>query len=195
MPTNRFYKTTISSDDIPRMIKSLPPSYLFHTNLTDDGSTDYTLNEDYSVTAATPTLTATAPCVVQTLVLEMLDGDIAQNAVLSHELWVGANAALTNGLKLKVTNSAGTTLLNIWETVPIKALAQLDSISQFVDESSDVSSGTTGNNHHAYACRVNFEHLFGKAVELSLGDKLVLTLNDDFSGLAAFRAHVWGYLL
>jgi hypothetical protein len=195
MPTSRFYKETITGADVPRIIKAVRSDLMFHTNLTDDGAVDYLMNEDYSSVAASATFTATTACVIQSLVIEMVDSDIAQNAVLNHELWVGAGAALTNGLKLKTTTSGGTTLLDIWETVPIKTLYQLDSISEYTRESSAVADATTGNNHHAYSCKINFELLFGKGIQLGLGEKFILTLNDDLTGLAVLRAHIWGYKL
>ena len=193
MPTNRFFNRTITYGDIDRNLTSKPASVLFHSYLTDDGS-DSTLNENYS--SATDTYVAfTRPAVIETCTIELLDGDIAQNAVLSHEFFVGAGAALTNGFKFLVENSAGTSLLDITNSVPLKNLAQMDAISEFVTESSNVSNATTTANHHAYACRMNFTKLFGRGIQVNTSDRFVCVMQDDLSGLAFVYIHIYGYYL
>lgn len=191
MPTNRFYTTSVNPVEFE---SKYPAAELFHSYLTDDGS-DSLLNEDYSSTATVCYVDFTQPSVVQTLIIELLDSDIAQNAVLSHELFVGANAALTNGILIQVRNSAATVILQVIGGNAIKTLAEFDALSEYVDESSDVSNGTTAANHHSYNCRINFYNLFGKGIMMNTNDRFAVVLNDDFSGLAKLRLHIAGYRL
>lgn len=191
MPISRFIRNAGTSVDAIKFQQGFPVQSLFHSYLTDDG-TDSTLNENYA--SATDAYVAfTSPSVITSCIIELLDSDIAQNDVLSHELWVGGAAALTNGLKFAIKNSAGTVIHDISVTIPIKALYQLDSISSFVDESGNTANATTGSNHHAYLAKLNFPNLYGKSLLVNNGDRFVCTLQDDFSGLAFFYMHLYGF--
>lgn len=193
MPNNRFYKNTITDADIPNNLTSAPTSILFHAYLTDDG-TDNTLNENYA--AATDCYyTAGHPVVVKSVVIEAVDGDIAQNAINNHEGFVGATAALTNGYKFLVETSAGSTLLDITNTIPLISLYQIDAISTFVRETFAAGDATTGNNHHCYTAEIDLEYLFGRAIRLNTGDRFVCVLQDNFTGLTFHRIHIFGYQL
>ena len=188
MALNRFRKTVA----VERGVPSIPTSALVHGYLTDDGS-DATLNENYAA-ATDAYYAATQPFVVESIVLDLVDSDVAQNAVLGGESFVGG-AALTNGIKLRIENSAGTLLVDIADTVAIKDLNQLSSISSVYNEKSSVASATTTANFHAVSAKIVLADLFGKAIEVNNTDRIVAVLNDDFSGLARFQIHFFGYLI
>jgi hypothetical protein len=197
MPNNRFYKKASTYEDVARLIKSYPASYFLHAYLTEGGTVggDTTFNEDYSSTASATSYVATAPLTIQTVCIEMINGSFAQSVLNNHELWVGNVAALTNGLKFRVENAAGTVLYDITNTIPIKTLAQLDAIGTAVTETFSAADATPANNFHTYSCRINLTTLCGKAVELNTGEKFVCYLNDSFTALTVFYIHVLGYLL
>lgn len=194
MTANRFTGTPTTAGDAAVWQKVAPASNLFHAYLTDDGS-DYDLNENYSSSAGTAYWTAPNDCVVQSVVMEVLEGSIAQNTVESHELFFGANAALTNGIKFRVENSSSSVLLDITNTLGIKTEADLIRTSCAFWEQYDASNGTAGNNTHYGVFWFNLQQMFGRAPTLLEGNKFIAYLNDDLSGLDRIRIHVYGYYL
>lgn len=195
MSNNRFLNNPITSGDAAVWQKTADPSILFRAFLTDNG-TDYTLNEDYSSSNAVATYyTASEPVAVQSMTIQLCNGDIAQSTVKNYEVWCGDNAALTNGIKFRVVNSGGTVLLDISNTVGLKTEGEMLTLATNMYENYSAASATTGNNTHYINYEVNFEQKFGKAIRLNTGDQFVAYLSDDLSGNVFFQIQLWGYKL
>jgi hypothetical protein len=196
MPVNRFSDTVIGDRDEALYALAAPTNKLFRLPLTDDGS-DRTLNENYS--AATDAYVAfTRPAVIQRLEIVIIDGDVAQSAVQSGELFVGNNTALTNGLKFLVEDSAGTSKLDISNTYPVTTYADLLSFCTSVVLVTDTASATTANNSITFEGTVEFDRLYGRAISVNLGDRFVCVLQDNFSTAAnyvRFEMFVSGFYL
>ena len=97
----------------------------------------------------------------------------------------GQAAALTNGIHIKTTNSAGDTLLDLDCVCPIKDEFQWGSLC-FDVKHHETNEGNTW---------VFVRWTFGKAglpIVLRHQDRLVVTLNDDFRHLTAHRFQVQG---
>lgn len=192
MVDNRFVNKIITEQEGFELSLYREPGQFFQALLTDDGS-DATLNENYA--AATDCyFTATRPCVIQELTITVIDGDVAQNALTTYELFVGATAALTNGFKFLVEKSDGTARLTI-NSVGYKTVAELAAFCTSHTYTSIVSDATSGNNSSAFSGRVNFKDKFGAGIALQLNDRFVCVLQDDLSGMAVVRMSVNGFYL
>ena len=108
------------------------------------------------------------------------------NASIDVEGYGGA-AALTNGLTLDVTDSAGASVVDLTPT-PIKSNGDWGAYCF------DTAVDTWGQGDQAFKARWTFSKFTdGSGLWLNNGQKLVLTANDSFVSLVAHRVIAQGY--
>lgn len=204
MPANRFIDTVIGDRDEAIYSLAAPTSKLFRTFLSDGTDTD--LTDNYS--SATDAFVAfTRPAVINRCTIRFAVSTLAQNVVSATlgatgslgrdgELFMGL-AALTNGLKFRVENSAGTLLLDISDTVGVKNLAQLAGLCTNYEVFINDSAASAASNSAVFVGYIDFRELFGRAISVGLGDRFVCVLQDDFSAatITEFQITIAGFYL
>lgn len=204
MPANRFVDKITGYDDAAKYELYAPTSKLFRTALSDGTDTD--LTDNYS-SATKASVTFTRPAVVNRCTIRFVSSTLAQNVVssvlgavgslgLDGERFVGITA-LTNGLKFRVENSAGTVLLDISNTNSVKNLGQLAQLCSTYNVFINDSSATAGSNSVTFVGDINFKEIFGRSISVNLGDKFVCVLQDDFSAatITEFNITIAGFYL
>lgn len=112
-------------------------------------------------------------------------GSIGDTTGMQAQEYGNLGAALGVGWTLAVQSSAGTVLLDITDGTPIKTNAQIAELCFDVD----IKSWGSGNELLVY--RFTFLKA-GSALQLDPGDKLVMTFNDNFTGLLSHRVFLQG---
>jgi hypothetical protein len=204
MPNNRFVDSVIGDRDEALYELAAPCEKLFRTLLSDGTDTD--LTDNYS--SATDAFVAfTRPAVVNRAAIRFTVSTLVQQTIstvlgsigslaFDGELFVSL-AALTNGLKFRVENSAGTLKLDITDTVGIKNLGQLITLcTDYVVLVND-SVASAAANSVTFVGHVDFGQLFGRAITLNTGDRFVCVLQDDFSAatITEFQISIAGFYL
>jgi hypothetical protein len=161
--------------------------------LTDDGS-DSSLNENYASATDCYYTVATSPLVVTSICVSVEDTDIAQAA---YGTFCGAVAAVTNGFKFKFVDSAGGTTLDLTTATAtggsLKSKADFKSVAKTFSEVLINTSATTAQNVHSWTAEFCLNSWLGAGVLLNVGDKLVCTLQDNYSGLTSMTITFKGY--
>ena len=107
-------------------------------------------------------------------------------SAFSADNYGGTASALTTGVKVLVTDSSDTTIVDLLDNVPVKSNAQWNALcydAQFV-------SYGTGNKY--LVVRWTFERS-GVPIVLTDQQKLKVTVNDDLSGLDTHHFRVQGF--
>jgi hypothetical protein len=190
MAISRFKE--IYSEHTRALTKSLrqPSADFFSVYITDDGS-DATLNENYSSIGCY--YVATRNLVIDTICLTLVDSTLPQNTLRNHESFFSNVVPLTSGLRFRVLTADNTVLTDISHTVPIKSGANLDGYCTAIVESFDASSATGANNYAMYSAKIDLDYLYGMGMYLSKSEKVILTLNDNLSGIDNFQVNLRGY--
>lgn len=165
-------------------------------DLTEAGAgSDSGANEDYSSTATFFSYKATAPCVIQRMILNLSLSSLTGSAAQDLTLWIGGAAALTNGIKWGVSTSS-TFATNIYASAVAKTIAQFSSVwGADISRNSYTVDATAGDNHDHVIVTVDFQRMFGCPLRLQTNQYLGVYLNDDLSGLGAVTGMVTGRLI
>jgi hypothetical protein len=123
------------------------------------------------------------------------DTDIAQGVAIS-TVFAGSNA-LTNGIWFTVKNSAGTVLSWISDSDTTNfALKNNSQLINFFNKwwllYPDAST-TSANNELIFSLTLDFNEAFGAPLILSQGQRLTMTVQDNYTGSQAFYARVNGF--
>lgn len=205
MPNNRFIDTVIGDKDEALYGLAAPTNNLFRSFLSDGTDTD--LTDNYS--SATDAFVAfTRPAVICRCTIRFTSSTLAQNVVssvlgsigsdaLDGELFLGGITALTNGLKFRIENSAGTRLLDISDTVGLKTLGQIAGLCTYHQTLINDSAASAASNSATFVGYVDFKELFGRAIRVNVGDRFVCVLQDDFSAATntEFQISISGFYL
>jgi hypothetical protein len=205
MPNNRFVDSVIGDRDEALYVLAAPCEKLFRSFLSDGTDTD--LTDNYS--AATDAFVAfTRPAVVTRCTIRFTSSTLAQNVTstvlgaigsdaLDGELFLGGIAALTNGLKFRIENSAGTIKLDISDTVGLKTLGQIAGICTYHQTLINDSAASAAANSATFVGYIDFKELFGRAITVNNGDRFVCVLQDDFSTATntEFQISISGFYL
>lgn len=120
-----------------------------------------------------------------TLVYRMIIG-ISDTAGMQAQEYGNLGAALTNGVEVEVRDSDDTVLLDLLDGLPVKTNAEWGRVNF------DVSLKTWGAGNELITSRWTFEKA-GQPLWLKPGDKFVVRLNDDMTGLLSHTFFLNGY--
>ena len=162
---------------------AVPFVQLLSTNGDGTGTTEIT--GDYIGAAETFELHGST-AVGDATIVERIMIFVEDTGIFGMEIY-GAGSALTNGLTLDVTDSAGSSIIDL-TPVPIKSNGQWGAYCY------DVRVDTWGVGDEALQARWTFTKFTnGAGIWLDDGAKLVLTANDTLTGLVSHRVTCQGF--
>lgn len=98
------------------------------------------------------------------------------------------NAALSNGIEIKVLDANSNVLINLTDNVPIKANGHWSRVCY------DYAFQNHGGGDDIFAVRWTFEKS-GRPIILDAGESLVMEINDDLTNLVEHYAIAQGYFI
>lgn len=160
----------------------------FYRYLSTDGATTGTKNAvgDYSGVGVGPTdfyITAENPMFVHRMILQIED-----TKGMTPTEYGNTGSPLANGWEIKVKDADDVVLIDITDGVPIKDNAGVGRLGFNVELHSWTSNAVNG----VFLARFTFSRA-GSTIDLRTGDKLVITLSDDMTGLVSHYFNVQGH--
>jgi hypothetical protein len=129
------------------------------------------------------------PAAEQIFYLHLLIVSLEDGSGMKAEQY-GLLAALTNGVQIREEDSAGT-ITDFTDGVPIKTNAQWAALCY----DADIKDWGTSPTQELFVARYTFaNHGRGIYLDGDRGGKLVVALNDNFTGLISHRFLVEGYI-
>jgi len=202
MPNNRFEgsKVLLTADDRKNAkLRGISGEKLQALSiigqLSENGlGLDTEANENYSGTQTFFSYQATANSVIHKVLLTLEDGNLGQNAITDHTLFLGGGAVLTNGIVFGVASVAGSP--DLFSTEGAKSVKDF---SEFLgaDTFRDVQtvSSSAANNTDTLYVTIDFEKTWGLPLYLSAGELVGFYLQDNLSGLSSLTGSVFGRLV
>ncbi len=148
-----------------------------------DGTGTKNANGDYSGAADEFFITADSPCEIHRMVIEIEDTSGFAAAEYGN---LGTN--LTNGVKVSVDDHLGNELVDLVDGLNVTTNAEWARLCY------DADLKTWGAGNEFLMVRWTFARS-GQPITLTDGDKLIVTLNDNLSGLVSHYFMVQGYYL
>jgi hypothetical protein len=206
--TNRFEGKIISQGEInATRTYGIVPGKL--TNLKVEGrlsktgaDADWDFAESYA-TAGLVMYKTTAETVIHKMVLALSLGTFASDAATDLTLWLGGQAALTNGITWGVgTVGTGIVVPDLYASTAAKCIADFASVwGAEVIRSFDAHDASSANdNHDSVIVTLDFVRMYGFPIRVAKGQFIGLHLNENFTsgqaaGLTTFTGKVFGRLI